>query len=196
MAVSDNDVHDLALQMDNNDVPTVEMDAAAVTGVVEEAAAPVTGVVEDDTTEAEAPVRCAYSDCDSADLASDHLEETGDEEETDAEEEDADDEAEATEGLRHRHTGDVPPPTPTWPPMPTSPLRRQVGASLSPLHGGTVGAELSDHIQLVEAGPAEVAPGDIPVPVWLFLAAIAVLMVYLTVVAYVLSWQCGVGSRR
>jgi hypothetical protein len=175
----------------------VELEATGVTEQ-EEAAAPVTGVTEDDTTsddsasgaEAEGPVRCAYSDCDSADLASDHLEGSGDEVETDEATEE-----EETEGLRRRHTGEVPPPTPTWPPMPSSPLRRQVGTSLSPSLGGVeagVLEEAMDRIHLLEAGPVEGALGDVPVPIWLFLVGLGVLIVYLTVVAYLLSWKCGV----
>ncbi len=249
VALSDNDDHDLALSGNNMDNTTnnndevvtgaallVELEAAPV--VTEEAdAAPVVEAVtepvveaalSDDSatgvvTETEGLVRCQYSDCDSAELAADHLSTEDDAETTD-------DEAEAeeggalntrtlsaepleTEGLRFRGQSprvedtvlfrggsdtesDAPPPPPAWPPMPTSPLRRQVGVTLSPVHGGLEGAGAgTDHIELVEAGPVEGALGDVPVPVWLFLAVIAAMLVYLTMVAYVLSWQCGVRIR-
>lgn len=129
-------------------------------------------------------------------LPSDHLEGSDTESQKD---DTGEDEPLTTEGLRFRSfradragsdtESDAPPP-PAWPPIPTSPLRRQIGVTLSPVHGGMAGVG-PDHIELVEAGPV-VTGGDVPVPVWLFLAAIAVMLVYLTMVAYVMSWQCGV----
>jgi hypothetical protein len=241
IAMSDNDVHDLALSDDNMDNTTNNNDEAvpvtepvtapvvtveAVTGVVTEedalsddsasGAEAVTGVVTEEdalsddsasgvvaeeveavtgvvTEEALLPSSEEEEGGDEDSLPSDHLEGSDTESQKD------DTETDATEGLRFRSfradragsdTGEEEAPSPAWPPMPTSPLRRQVGVTLSPVHGGIAGA-VADHIELVEAGPV-VTGGDVAVPVWLFLAVIAVMLVYLTMVAYVMSWQCGV----
>ena len=189
----------------------VELEAAPVSS--EEEAAPV-------VTEEAVPVvteEAALSDdsasgavteeaeADAAPVSSEEEEEGGDEDSLPSDHlegsdtESQKDDTEETEGLRFRSfradragsdtESDAPPP-PAWPPIPTSPLRRQIGVTLSPVHGGMAGIG-PDHIELVEAGPV-VTGGDVPVPVWLFLAAIAVMLVYLTMVAYVMSWQCGV----
>ncbi len=204
--MSDNDDHDLALSDDNMDITTNNNDEGVpVTAPVEA----VTGVV---TEEVEAAVLPSSEEeeegGDEDSLPSDHLEGSDTESQKDDTEEgcalntrtlSAEEEPPATEGLRFRSfradragsdTEEEEAQSPAWPPMPTSPLRRQVGVTLSPVHGGIAGAG-PDHIELVEAGPV-VTGGDVPVPVWLFLAAIAVMLVYLTMVAYVMSWQCGV----
>jgi hypothetical protein len=193
----------------NNDNQINDMEIVAPVAEPAEMAAPVTGIVEDaaaveaeeaEAAEVAAPVT-GVAEGDDEDEEEDELipvprpvaceEEltTTDEEEDDEDDEDDEAEAEATEtsGLRHR----------ICPPMPTSPLRRQVGASLSPVLGSEQpGIELVEElegIRLVEAGPVEV-PG-VTVPVWIFLSGLAVMTVYLTLVAYLLSWHCGVQSR-